>query len=434
MDTSSPHTQNKDRQRSRLAVIGAGITGLALARELQSDFAVTLFDAEAQPGGNIRPFLFTDLQGRPRELDTGFLAYQPTHYPQFSRLLDVLGITSTEMPLSSSLAIRDSTGKLLANPGNFLRQRNDGDKSASAQDRRRLIGLFLALEENPAILDNVPLNIEQFLAQRDFSPSVLNRFIVPIMATIWGFQEHQVRAMAAGCVLGELCRLLSPARCFVPSTKSYLQALVNSLQDNVQILPAHPVSDITQSARGISLHCKDRLWQFDYAVITTHPAMTLSLTNNLPPLIKKCLANMLYYRSAAVVHSAGPGLMQDEQNETLFTLRYLHGTEGEWITTWDLNSDADKKDPDRPVVSFGHDSLYKSRLLKDSHIYKTFVNHHPSLTPAFWQAQELLKELNTGPRLFLAGSFFGRLGNHENAYCSALDVARRLREQANLTR
>lgn len=412
-------------RRPTLAIVGAGITGLALARELQHEFDITLFESEARLGGNIRPVQFTDLQGRSRELDTGFLAYQPAHYPHFSTLLDALGVANIEMPLSSSLEVRDWAGNLLYNPGDFFRHNIDPGNSHQAQDRRRLFGLFIALEQDPTLLDDVHLNIEQFLAERKFGRQVLDKFVVPIMAMIWGLQEHQVRAMSAGCALGELCRLLSPARRLTPSTRPYLHALIGSLS-NVNLLPETAITRLYPSDAGVTVYDKQQTRHFDYAVMTTFPALTLSLVNNLPQAITQCLSTMPYYRSIAVVHSANASPPPDRQNATLFTLRYLHETSGEWITTWDLNSDQDRCDPNRPVVSFAEDMNVLESLLTGSHFYKTFVNHHPALTPAFWQAQMALKKLNVGPRIFLAGSYLGRLGNHENAYCSALDVAKQL--------
>src|SRR3954447_17398404 len=94
-------------RRPTLGIVGGGIAGLGLARELQHEFDVALFEREPQFGGHIRPVLVTEARGETRDVDTGFWIYQPAYYPELARLLDELGVETGELNLPAELTLWD---------------------------------------------------------------------------------------------------------------------------------------------------------------------------------------------------------------------------------------------------------------------------------------------------------------------------------------
>ena len=77
---------------ARLAIIGAGITGLGAARELHDrGHDVQVFEADSRIGGHTHTVKVT-VDGRERAIDTGFIVYNERTYPNFIALLDRLGI------------------------------------------------------------------------------------------------------------------------------------------------------------------------------------------------------------------------------------------------------------------------------------------------------------------------------------------------------
>ena len=94
-------------QKKRIAVVGAGISGLASAWLLSDKHDVTLFEAGSYLGGHTNTVDVT-LEGKTHPVDTGFLVFNEKTYPNLIAMFDKLGVDSveTEMSFAVSLEIR----------------------------------------------------------------------------------------------------------------------------------------------------------------------------------------------------------------------------------------------------------------------------------------------------------------------------------------
>jgi predicted NAD/FAD-binding protein len=93
----------------RIAVIGSGISGLASAWLLGRRHAVTLYEANDYLGGHTHTHEVR-VGGRAHRVDTGFIVFNPAHYPLLTRLLAELGVRS--QPTHMSLSVRNETSGL----------------------------------------------------------------------------------------------------------------------------------------------------------------------------------------------------------------------------------------------------------------------------------------------------------------------------------
>ena len=93
----------------RIAVIGAGIAGLASAWLLSRKYAVTLFEAQDYLGGHTHTHDL-ELEGRGYAVDTGFIVYNERHYPLLTRCLPSWACAS--QPTTMSFSVRNEASGL----------------------------------------------------------------------------------------------------------------------------------------------------------------------------------------------------------------------------------------------------------------------------------------------------------------------------------
>jgi len=92
----------------RIAVVGSGISGNLVARLLARRHDVTLFEAGDYAGGHANT-VDVELDGERFSVDTGFMVFNRQTYPNFCRMLQLLGIESRSSDMTFSVRC-DQTG------------------------------------------------------------------------------------------------------------------------------------------------------------------------------------------------------------------------------------------------------------------------------------------------------------------------------------
>ena len=111
----------------KIAVIGAGISGLGSALILSENHEVYLFEKENRFGGHSNTITINK-EDKQFKVDTGFIVYNDNNYPYFSRLLSYLKIKTiwSDMSLGFSFNNKnfeyacDNLNKLFAQRKNFF--------------------------------------------------------------------------------------------------------------------------------------------------------------------------------------------------------------------------------------------------------------------------------------------------------------------------
>ena len=83
----------------RIAVVGAGISGLSSAWLLSQKNEVTLYEAGSYLGGHTHTVDVT-LEGMTHPVDTGFLVFNTATYPHLTALFAHLGVNSVDLHLN----------------------------------------------------------------------------------------------------------------------------------------------------------------------------------------------------------------------------------------------------------------------------------------------------------------------------------------------
>src|SRR6201989_3182026 len=87
----------------KVAIIGAGISGLVVAHRLHPRHEIRGFESARYAGGHTNT-IRVDLADQTLDVDTGFIVFNDRNYPRFNRLLDQLGVQSQSSTMSFSVS------------------------------------------------------------------------------------------------------------------------------------------------------------------------------------------------------------------------------------------------------------------------------------------------------------------------------------------
>src|SRR6201986_3147913 len=88
----------------RIAIVGAGVSGLATAHLLARRHEITVFEAGPYAGGHANT-VRVDTERASHHVDTGFIVFNDRNYPNFERLLSSLRVAT--QPSDMSFGVSD---------------------------------------------------------------------------------------------------------------------------------------------------------------------------------------------------------------------------------------------------------------------------------------------------------------------------------------
>src|SRR6201992_2398950 len=91
----------------RVAIVGAGVSGLVVAHLLHRVHDVTVFEAGGYAGGHTNT-VRVDTPNETHQVDTGFIVFNDRNYPNFEQLLPRLGVAA--QPSSMTFSVSDGRG------------------------------------------------------------------------------------------------------------------------------------------------------------------------------------------------------------------------------------------------------------------------------------------------------------------------------------
>jgi len=417
--------------RLKVAVVGAGISGLAAARELDGEYDVTLYEAKAKPGGHTRTLEFERF-GQEYRADLGFMVFNEANYPQFTRLLQDLGIPARDTQMSFSLRC-DQTG--LEYHGSTLNQLFAQRRNLFRPGHYRMLRDILrfnrdanrALAEREAELAS--LSAGAFLASGGYGRELVHNYLLPMTAAIWSCPAQSIerfpslyllRFMANHNLLG--AKGHRQWRMVPGGADRYVQALLNRFGGRVRA--NSPVRSMESCGGQIHIETERGSESYDAAVVAVHSDQALSLIKDPTRLERQVLSAVTYPRNEVVVHTDTSMLPRRRRAWASWNYYRAADSGSEASVTYNLNLLQHLESPEPICVT-----LNPLRAPDRDKTIGTLEFSHPLFSAEAFAAQGRVEELNSVGRRFFCGAWTG-WGFHEDGLLSGLKAARSVREWA----
>jgi predicted NAD/FAD-binding protein len=177
----------------KIAIIGAGISGLTAAYYLRQKHEVSVFEAADKIGGHTAT-VDVSHQGRDYAIDTGFIVFNDWTYPNFIELMDELGVDSQPTEMSFSVRCENTGIEYGGNNLNtmFAQRRN----LLRPSFHKMLIDILKFNREAIRDLDNGDISrdatLGEYLRSNRYGEAFVYQYILPMGCAIWSASTERM--------------------------------------------------------------------------------------------------------------------------------------------------------------------------------------------------------------------------------------------------
>lgn len=416
----------------KIAIVGAGISGLSCACYLARDHQVTVFESEPEIGGHTATKT-VEVSGRSYKVDTGFIVYNDWTYPNFMALMNEIGVTGRKSEMSFSVTCEctgleyagSSINTLFADRKNLLRPAY----WKMLSDIVRFNKTAIADLESGRITPDISLS--DYLLQKNFGSMFRDKYLVPMGAAIWSSSLEGIDEFPALFFIrffrnhGLLSVKNRPQWYTIQGGScNYLPALTQSFSESIKTGVSISKIDRTPAQVNIEFTANDKSQSresFDALVLATHSDQALALLTDATETEKSVLSAIPYRSNEVVLHTDTSRLPWREKAWCSWNYRLPKSNnsvaEPLPMLTYNMNI-LQGIDSDTTFCV----SLNQTHEIDQSKILGVYSYSHPVFTLDGMQAQSRWDEVAGVNNTWFCGAYWAN-GFHEDGVSSAMRVA-----------
>lgn len=405
----------------KIAIVGAGISGLVAAHLLHGDNEITVYEANSYAGGHTNT-VRVDTAEETHWVDTGFIVLNDRTYPNFTRLLEKLRVGTRPTHMGFSVSGQSPDFEYAGTPRGLFCQPSNLRRPAFL---RMIADLLRFNRELRRVLRHDHTGREaslgEFLDRGGYSHSFVHRLIVPQASAVWSADpasmwSFPVRFLAEFFANhGMLGFTDRPAWSTVAGGSArYVEALAAPFAPRIRL--GSPVVSVTRDDRGVTVIADDGTGseRYEHVVLACHSDQALTMLGDPTQAEVEVLGAIPYQPNEVVLHTDSTLLPRRRAARQAWNFHLLDEPKPlTTVTYWMNHLQRLRSEQDFCVT------LNRSETIDPSKVLRTLTYEHPVFTVPGVKAQSRHATISGVNRTHYCGAYWG-WGFHEDGVTSAL--------------
>ncbi|MDC0074862.1 NAD(P)-binding protein [Alphaproteobacteria bacterium] len=409
--------------RKKIAIVGAGVSGLSAAFFLSNKNDVTLFELSQEVGGHAQTKQI-QINDQKVNIDLGFVVYNYVNYKNFSKFLRHLNVSSqpTNMSFSFSKNLNNFEYASMLPFGPFAQPSNifSAEFLIMLKD---IIKFYIISKSLIRKGINSSMSLDSFLKEYNFSKSYCFNHLLPMASSIWSLPISNVLQFQAKEFLkfyyehGLLNFYNRPKwRIISGGSREYIKKFLKFYKGKLNT--NERVVGVVRSKNLVKINTIKNNYDFDHVIFATHPRETIKIIKDLDSQETSFLEIFEQKVNQAYLHT----------DQSLMPLRKIA-----W-SSWNY-SDNSKNLDGMPSVTYWVNRLQQIKIdknifislnpqtqPKEEFIIEKFKYNHPVFNVKIVDMLKKLSSIQGINNSWHCGAWTG-YGFHEDGFSSGMKVA-----------
>jgi len=413
----------------KIAVVGAGISGLSAAYYLSKKHKVDLFEKENQFGGHANTIKVAYDHNKEIAVDIGFMVFNKNTYPNLINFFSENKIEIEKSDMSFSVSVKGSDmeycgkglGGIFSNKKNFL--------------NLKFIKMFFEIIsfykncEKIETKEVKSITLGEHLKEIKISDYFINYHIIPMVSAIWSMPPLEATQMPLSFFLNffknhGLFKIKDRPQWFTVAnrSKTYVDKIISQISG--EHFKNYNINKVVRNDFGAKIFYGEENEFFDYdkVVIATHADEALKIIDNPTSDEELILKNFKYRGNVAIIH---------------FDESIMPKNKKAWCS-WNSSMSADNIE--KTSVTYWLNQLQNLRIdknifltinpFREIPVNKTFKKvrfTHPYFDSDALSNQSNLQKIQNKKNILFCGSYFG-YGFHEDGIKSSIEMLKMLND------
>ncbi len=408
----------------KIAIIGAGISGLTAAYYLRHKHDITVYESAPRIGGHTAT-VDIEHQGRDYAIDTGFIVYNDWTYPRFIELMEELGVETK--PTEMSFSVRcDNSG--LEYGGNNLNTLFAQRRNLLRPGFHKMLRDILRFNRE-AVCDlesgriSPATTLGEYLDDNRYGEGFIFQYLLPMGCAIWSASTESMldfpllfftRFFKNHGLLSVNDR--PQWHVIKGGSNSYLEPLTREFQDSIQVNAK--LSSVRRRQDDIELvMANGRTMHYDQVIFGCHSDQALKLLADATHAERDALTSIPYQSNEVVLHTDCELLPQRRLAWSSWNYWLRERYQDRAVLTYNMNILQGLESDTTFCVT-----LNATESIAEDKIIETFNYSHPVFSLDSVVAAAKIDDFNGLNRTWFAGAYLGN-GFHEDGVVSGRRVA-----------